>query len=770
MAKAPPEQVVEAASPPRRVNHVDLGLAGMTCATCASRIEKKLNRLPGALATVNFATEKASVSFDPDLLSAGDLLEAVASIGYGAQVIEDAKFSNGPEDASDPAASDPIKSLRDRVIVSGILALPVLVLSMVPSFEFRNWQWLSFALASPVVIWGGLPFHKAAWANLRHLAFSMDTLISMGSLAAYGWSVYALFFGHAGDSGFRMAFSFTGAIDQMHPDIYLETASIVVAVILFGRYLEARGKRRSGRAISDLAAGGTGAVMLLEANGSTTLTDVRALKVGDRFVVRAGDKIGTDGVVEEGSANLDLSLLTGEAVPRRLGVGDDVVGGATDLDGRLVVRATRVGSDTALGQLAKLVSEAQAKKAAVQHLVDRISGIFVPAVIFISVVTALVRVAMGDGVQVAFTAAVAVLIIACPCAMGLATPMAILVGTGRAAQLGILIRGPEALESAERIDTVVVDKTGTLTTGTMEIEMVYATAGVTQDQLLGMAASAESGTRHPLSRAVAMYCQEHAIEVVAPQSVETRAGSGVVAKVTDTIVAVGKFELMGDLGFSLPKDLEYLAAAGFQSEGKATFLVGWDGWVRGMASVSDRVRDDAKAAIAAFRALGTQVVLLSGDNRSASEAVGALLGVDQVISEVTPQQKSEVVKRLMQEGHKVAMVGDGINDAGALAAANLGISMGSGTDVAMEASDLTVFSGGLFGAVDAIRLSRHTMLTIRSNLFWAFAYNVAAIPLAALGLVNPVLAGAAMAFSSVFVVGNSLRLFRFSRVGSKVSR
>ena len=770
MAKAPLGQQVEVSSPQKSVNHIDLGLAGMTCATCASRIEKKLNRLPGASATVNFATEKASVSFDPDLLSAGDLLEAVASIGYGAQVIDDAELSDAPEAAPGPVALDPIKSLRDRVILSATLSLPVLVLSMVPSFEFRNWQWLSFALASPVVIWGGLPFHKAAWANIRHLAFSMDTLISMGSLAAYGWSVYALFFSRAGDSGFKMTFSFTGAIDHMHPDIYLETASIVVAVILFGRYLEARGKRRSGRAISDLAAGGSGAVLLLEANGSTTVANVRTLKVGDRFVVRAGDKIGTDGVVEEGTANVDLALLTGEAIPRRLAVGDAVVGGSVDLDGRLVVRATRVGSDTALAQLAKLVSEAQAKKAAVQHLVDRISGIFVPAVILISVTTLLVRIAIGDGAQMAFTAAVAVLIIACPCAMGLATPMAILVGTGRAAQLGILIRGPEALESAERIDTVVVDKTGTLTTGTMEIEMVYVASGVTQDELLGAAASAESGTHHPLARAVARYCQEHAINVSVPQSVQTRAGSGVVATLDGKVVAVGKFELMEDLGFAMPKDLEFLGAAQFQSEGKATFFVGWDGWVRGMVSVSDRLRDDAKAAVAAFRALGTQVILLSGDNRSASETVGALLGVDQVIPEVTPQQKSDVVKKLMQEGRKVAMVGDGINDAGALAAANLGISMGSGTDVAMEASDLTVFSGGLFGAVDAIRLSRRTLLTIRSNLFWAFAYNVAAIPLAAFGLVNPVVAGAAMAFSSVFVVGNSLRLFGFTRVGSPLPR
>ncbi|MDA8262090.1 MAG: cation-translocating P-type ATPase [Actinomycetota bacterium] len=742
-----------------KLDQVELDLQGMTCASCAARIEKKLNKLPGASATVNFATEKASVTFDPAVVSTEDMLAAVTAIGYGAELV---KEEPEEEAAAGTARShDHASELLQRLVFSAMLAVPVLLLSMIPQLEFRNWQWLAFTLATPVVFWGGLPFHKAAWASLKHFSFSMDTLISMGALAAYGWSIYALFFTKAGDQGFRMSFSFTGATSRMHPDIYLETASVVVAVILFGRYLEAKGKRRSGSAISDLASGGSVAVTVLGVDGHETLRVSRDLKVGDRFLVRAGEKVGTDGVVESGEANVDFSLLTGESLPRRVLPGDEIVGGAVNLDGRLVVRATRVGSETAMAQLAKIVADAQAKKAEVQHLVDRISSVFVPVVIALSIGTALVRFFTGDSVQAAFTAAVAVLIIACPCAMGLATPMALLVGTGRAAQLGILIRGPEVLESARRIDTVVLDKTGTVTTGRMSVVRAIPLGDTTEAELTAMAAAAEAGSRHPLAAAIMVRADELEVDVPEAKSVLAVAGQGVSAIVDQVPVVVGKLAYCQDNGLVAPGDLTR-ESAGTQAPVSLVYA-GWGGEVRGVFEIADQIRPDSRGAINALKHLGAEVILLTGDSRQAAELVGRELAVDRVIAEVTPEGKGQVVDELLAQGKRVAMVGDGINDAAALAKATLGISVGGGTDVAKEASDLTVFGGGVAGVVDAVRIARRTLGTIRGNLFWAFAYNTAAIPLAALGLVNPVVAGTAMAFSSVFVVGNSVRLFGFRR-------
>ena len=742
-----------------KLDQVELDLQGMTCASCAARIEKKLNKLPGASATVNFATEKASVTFDPAVVSTEDMLAAVTAIGYGAELV---KEEPEEEAAAGTARShDHASELLQRLVFSAMLAVPVLLLSMIPQLEFRNWQWLAFTLATPVVFWGGLPFHKAAWASLKHFSFSMDTLISMGALAAYGWSIYALFFTKAGDQGFRMSFSFTGATSRMHPDIYLETASVVVAVILFGRYLEAKGKRRSGSAISDLASGGSVTVTVLGADGHETLRVSRDLKVGDRFLVRAGEKVGTDGVVESGEANVDFSLLTGESLPRRVLPGDEIVGGAVNLDGRLVVRATRVGSETAMAQLAKIVADAQAKKAEVQHLVDRISSVFVPVVIALSIGTALVRFFTGDSVQAAFTAAVAVLIIACPCAMGLATPMALLVGTGRAAQLGILIRGPEVLESARRIDTVVLDKTGTVTTGRMSVVRAIPLGDTTEAELTAMAAAAEAGSRHPLAAAIMVRADELEVDVPEAKSVLAVAGQGVSAIVDQVPVVVGKLAYCQDNGLVAPGDLTR-ESAGTQAPVSLVYA-GWGGEVRGVFEIADQIRPDSRGAINALKHLGAEVILLTGDSRQAAELVGRELAVDRVIAEVTPEGKGQVVDELLAQGKRVAMVGDGINDAAALAKATLGISVGGGTDVAKEASDLTVFGGGVAGVVDAVRIARRTLGTIRGNLFWAFAYNTAAIPLAALGLVNPVVAGTAMAFSSVFVVGNSVRLFGFRR-------
>ena len=742
-----------------KLDQVELDLQGMTCASCAARIEKKLNKLPGANATVNFATEKASVTFDPAVVSTDEMLAAVTAIGYGAELVKD-------EPDEEPAAGgghlrDHAAELLQRLVLSAALSVPVLLLSMIPQLEFRNWQWLAFTLATPVVFWGGLPFHKAAWASAKHLSFSMDTLISMGSLAAYGWSIYALFFTKAGDQGFRMNFSFTGATSHMHPDIYLETASVVVAVILFGRYLEAKGKRRSGSAISDLASGGSVTVAVLDMDGRETLRVSRELKVGDRFLVRAGEKVGTDGVVESGEANVDFSLLTGESRPRRVAEGDEIVGGAVNIDGRLVVRATRVGSETAMAQLAKIVADAQAKKADVQHLVDKISSVFVPVVILLSIGTALVRLFAGDSMQAAFTAAVAVLIIACPCAMGLATPMALLVGTGRAAQLGILIRGPEVLESARQIDTVILDKTGTVTSGRMSVVGAISMGATTEAELAAMAAAAEAGSRHPLARALLVHADELDVDVPEAEAVVAVAGQGVSATVNGVSVVVGKLSFCEENGLVAPEDPARFREA---SHGPVSLVyVGWGGAVRGIFEIADQIRPDSRAAIGALKRLGTEVILLTGDSREAAEAVGRELAVNQVIADVSPEGKGQVVDELLGKGRRVAMVGDGINDAAALAKATLGISVGGGTDVAKEASDLTVFGGGVAGVVDAIRIARRTLGTIRGNLFWAFAYNAAAIPLAALGLVNPVVAGAAMAFSSVFVVGNSVRLFSFQR-------
>ncbi len=736
---------------------VELELKGMTCATCATRIEKKLNKLPGAVATVNFATEKAAITFDPAQVSPSDLIAAVNAAGYSAKLpVLEAQESQ--------EKIDPDAPLKLRLLGSSVLSLPVLAMSMVPSLEFRNWQWLAFALAAPVVLWGGWPFHRAAYINLLHKSSSMDTLISLGSLSAFLWSSYALFFSSAGNPGFTMAFSFSAAINVRHPDIYLETASVVISVILLGRYLEARGKRRSTGALSELASGIGKFAYVLRDNIETQMP-VESIVVGDRVVVKAGDRVPVDGVIVEGSASMELSFITGEALPRRLSTPDEVIGGTLNLDGHLVIQATKVGSDTAMSQLVRLVEQAQAKKAAVQHLVDRISSVFVPVVVVLSVGTLFVHLFLGYSAGYSFATAVAVLIIACPCALGLATPMAILVGTGRAAQLGILIRGPEALEAAGALDVVVLDKTGTITTGEMTVIGFLSDESVDYKDILSRAASAEYGSLHPIAKAIENAALLNGIVVKAGSDFESISGHGATALVEGINVTIGRLEFLRSRNLQMSSNLkiklEDLAKSSAEHQLSTLVFVGWDSTIKGVLMIGDEIRRDAKKSVAAMKRMGLEVRLLTGDSQVPAHVVAQMVGIEQVYASVSPTEKQAVVKEIQQSGNKVAMVGDGINDAAALAQADLGISMGSGTQVAMEASDLTVLDGGVQGAFDAIRLARKTLLTIKGNLFWAFAYNIVAIPIAAIGLVNPVIAGTAMAFSSVFVVTNSVRLFAF---------
>ncbi|TDC43005.1 heavy metal translocating P-type ATPase [Micromonospora sp. KC213] len=740
-------------------NQIELSIGGMTCASCASRIEKKLNRMDGVTATVNYATEKASVTFSDDVTPA-DLIMTVERTGYTAQLPTPPQSSgDGPVEAA--PAVDELRGLRTRLWVSLVLSVPVVAMAMVPAWQFTNWQWLSLTLAAPVVVWGALPFHKAAWTNLRHGAATMDTLISMGTLAAFTWSVWALFFGTAGTPGMTHPFSLDIARTDGAGNIYLEAAAGVTTFILAGRYFEARSKRRAGAALRALLELGAKDVAVLR-NGVETRIPVAELTVGDWFVVRPGEKIATDGVVEEGSSAVDASMLTGESVPVEVGPGDAVVGATVNAGGRLVVRATRVGADTQLAQMAKLVEQAQTGKAAVQRLADRISGVFVPIVIALAVGTLGWWVGAGAGLTAAFTAAVAVLIIACPCALGLATPTALLVGTGRGAQLGILIKGSEALESTRRIDTVVLDKTGTVTTGKMTLVDVLPASGQDADELLRLAGALEAASEHPIAQAIAAGASRAGAlaPVTGFANVE---GLGVTGTVEGREVLVGRLRLLRERGLDVPQELEQAATAA-EADGRTAVLAGWDGKAHGVLAVADVVKPTSRAAVAGLRALGLTPVLLTGDNTTVAKAVAAEVGIGQVIAEVLPADKVDVVKRLQAEGRVVAMVGDGINDAAALAQADLGLAMGTGTDVAIEASDLTLVRGDLTAAVDAIRLSRRTLAIIKGNLFWAFAYNVAALPLAAAGLLNPMIAGAAMAFSSVFVVANSLRLRGFRAV------
>ena len=735
---------------------IELAIGGMTCASCAARVEKKLNRMDGVTATVNYATEKAKVTY-ADSVTPADLVSTVEKTGYTAALPAPPRASTEAEAAAEPDATEP---LRRRLLVSLALTVPVVALAMVPALQFEFWQWLSLTLAAPVVVWGAWPFHRAAWTNLRHGAATMDTLISLGVLAAFGWSLYALFRGGAGEPGMTMPFTLVPSRGSGAEEIYLEVASAVTVFILAGRYFEARAKRRSGAALRALLELGARDVAVLR-DGAEVRIPTDRLAVGDEFVVRPGEKLATDGVVVTGTSAVDASMLTGESVPVEVGPGDTVVGATVNAGGRLVVRATRVGADTQLAQMARLVEDAQNGKADVQRLADRVSAVFVPVVIALSVATLGFWLGTGADAELAFTAAVAVLIIACPCALGLATPTALLVGTGRGAQLGILIRGPEVLESTRRVDTVVLDKTGTVTTGHMALVDAVPAAGTTVDDLLAYAGALENASEHPIGRAVAEGARTRLGRTLPTvEGFANEPGLGVAGVVADRKVVAGRARWVA--GAAVPPALAPAAQAA-EADGRTVVWVGWDGEVRGLLVVADTVKPSSAEAVARFRELGLRPLLLTGDNARAARAVAAEVGIGarDVIAEVLPGDKVDVVRRLQDEGRVVAMVGDGVNDAAALVRADLGIAMGTGTDVAIEAGDLTLVRGDLRAAADAIRLSRATLRTIRGNLFWAFAYNVAALPLAAAGLLNPMIAGAAMAFSSVFVVTNSLRLRRF---------
>ncbi|MEX2023896.1 MAG: heavy metal translocating P-type ATPase [Thermoleophilaceae bacterium] len=763
------------------MRHLELPITGMTCASCATRIEKRLNKLDGVEATVNYATEKATVDFDPAAVDASRLVDAVGAAGY--QAVLPADRADGAATAGDDraatAAADAAAQLRRRTVISAALSLPVLVLSMAPPLQFDHWQWLVLQLATPVVVWGAWPFHRAAWANLKHATATMDTLVSVGVLAAWLWSLYALFIGEAGVPGMQMTLDLVPEAGAGAHEIYLEVAAVVTTFILAGRYFEARAKRRAGAALKALLELGAKEVAVLDADGSERRIPVERLQAGDRFVVRPGEKVATDGVVEEGASAIDMSMLTGESVPVEVAPGAEVAGATVNAGGRLIVRATKVGEDTALAQIARLVTDAQSGKAPVQRLADRVSGVFVPVVIAIAVATLGFWLGAGEGAAFAFTAAVAVLIIACPCALGLATPTALMVGTGRGAQLGLLIKGPEVLESTRRVDTVVLDKTGTVTTGEMSlVDVVVASEdravaavatdggapavdGAARAEAMRVVGALEAASEHPIARAIADAARAEVGELAPLDGFSNREGLGVEGVVDgDRAVIAGRPGLLAEWGLELPDELDAARRAA-EASGRTAVLAGWDGRVRAVFAVADTVKPTSPAAVERLKALGMLPVLLTGDNRVTAETVAAEVGIDEVIAEVLPAEKADVVRRLQGEGRVVAMVGDGVNDAPALAQADLGISIGTGTDVAIEASDLTLVSGDVRAAADAIRLSRATLRTIKQNLGWAFGYNVAALPLAAAGLLNPLIAGAAMAFSSVSVVANALRLRRF---------
>ncbi|PVC87245.1 heavy metal translocating P-type ATPase [Streptomyces sp. CS131] len=799
--------------PAADASEAELMIGGMTCASCAARVEKKLNRMDGVTATVNYATEKARVTFGEGL-KLGDLVATVEKTGYTARPVAQpstpapAPAPEGtreagpgpapevsPKPASEPApgsapppapaftpesASEPtseptpdsvardieadqeasLTALRQRLLVSAVLATPVVLLAMIPALQFDYWQWLSLTLAAPVVVWGGLPFHRAAWTNAKHGAATMDTLVSLGTLAAFGWSVWALFLGDAGMPGMRHGFDLTVSRADATSTIYLEVAAGVITFILLGRCLEARAKRKSGAALRALMHLGAKDVAVLR-GGREMRVPASTLVVGDRFVVRPGEKIATDGTVVEGSSAVDASMLTGESVPVEVTTGDTVTGATLNAAGRLVVEATRVGADTQLARMAKLVEDAQNGKASAQRLADRISAVFVPIVIALALGTLGYWLGNGAGLTAAFTAAVAVLIIACPCALGLATPTALMVGTGRGAQLGILIKGPEVLETTRRVDTIVLDKTGTVTTGRMTLQTTHVADGTDEAEVLRLAGALENASEHPIAQAVASAATDATGPLPTPEDFANIPGLGVQGIVEGHAVLVGRPRLVADAGIPLPPSLSR-ALQEDEAHGRTAVVVAWDGEARGVFGVADAVKESSAAAVAELRALGLEPILLTGDNRAVAEAVAREVGIDKVHAEVLPEDKAEVIKRLQGEGRVVAMVGDGVNDAAALATASLGLAMGTGTDAAIEASDLTLVRGDLKVTADAIRLSRRTLATIRGNLFWAFGYNVAALPLAASGLLNPMIAGAAMAFSSVFVVTNSLRLRAFT--------
>ncbi|MGC8627385.1 MAG: heavy metal translocating P-type ATPase [Acidimicrobiales bacterium] len=717
-------------APSEKLGRVDLAISGMTCASCAARIEKRLNKLEGVKATVNFASEQAAVVFDPATISLDELIGTVEGIGYGAAL---------PADL--PEEEDPTRQYRWRLAVALVLSVPVALWAWVAPARFSGWEWASLALATPVVAYAGWPFHRAAALNARHGTATMDTLVSLGTLAAWTWSTVVL-------------------LARMKLSVYFDSATLITALILLGRFFEARAKRRSGEAVRALLEVGAKEARALR-DGAEVTVPVEALRASDLFVVRPGDKVATDGVVEEGVSAVDQSVLTGEPVPVEVGPGDEVVGGTVNAGGRLVVRATKVGSETALAQIARLVAQAQTGKAQVQRLADRVSGVFVPVVIGLSLLTLAGWLTLsGSGTAAAFTAAVAVVVIACPCALGLATPTALMVGTGRGAQLGILIKGPEALERTRQVTTVVLDKTGTLTEGKMRVVAVVPAPGLDERTVLALAAAVEDASEHPIARAISGYGRERLGSLLPVEGFKSRAGLGVEGVVDGHAVVVGRPSLLSDWGTDLPEPLS-AEARRLEEKGTTVVAVASDGEAVGLVALADTVKPTSRQAILELRGLGLTPILLTGDNELSARAVAAEVGIERVLSGVLPDGKAAEIRRLQQAGEVVAMVGDGVNDAPALAQADLGLSIGTGTDVAIEASDLTLVSGDLRAAADAIRLARRTLATIKGNLFWAFAYNVAAVPLAIAGVVNPVIAAAAMAFSSVFVVSNSLRLRHF---------
>ena len=742
--------------------HIELGVTGMTCTSCSSRIERKINKVEGADAIVNYATETATIDYDPSKVTEDELIEVVRGAGYDAFTMtaaqepataEAGSETGEPVDRHEEARLAEEKDLRGRLIWSAIFSVPVVALSMIPALQFTNWQWAILVLSTLIYLYGGMPFHRATILNLRHRSTTMDTLVSMGTTAAYLWSLWALFFGTAGVTGMTMEMSLLPRADGMD-HLYLETIAVVITFLLLGRWFEVRAKGASSAALKALLDMGAKDAAVLR-DGKETRVPVGQLAVGDVFVVRPGEKIAIDGRVVEGTSAIDESMLTGESVPVDAAPGSLVTGATINTSGRLLIEVTRTGGDTTLSQMAKLVTEAQSKKAPVQRLVDRISAVFVPAVIVISVIALIVHLLIGNDLNWAFTAAVAVLIIACPCALGLATPTALLVGTSRGAQLGLLIKGPEVLESTRQVDTIVMDKTGTVTEGVMSMTEVHAADGADEDTVLALAGAVESGSEHPIAKAIVTAAAERG-ELTAATDFTSSAGRGVSAVVDGRTVVVGRPD--GELPPTLAQAFEQA-----QGRGATPVAVYVDSAPTGVVVVRDTIKASSAQAVAQFKELGLTPYLLTGDNARAAAAVAAEVGVEaaNVIADVMPEDKVSAVERLQSEGRRVAMVGDGVNDAAALAQADLGLAMGAGTDVAIEASDITLMNNDLRSASDAIRLSRRTLRTIKGNLFWAFAYNVALIPVAALGLLNPGLAGIAMGFSSVFVVTNSLTLRSF---------
>jgi len=736
---------------------VELDITGMTCSSCANRIERKLNKLPGVEASVNYATEKARVRA-PEGTDPEQFLETVKAAGYSA--IIPAPITETAEAGAPAKVADRADALLRRLLISLALTVPVVLMSMIPALQFTYWQWLALTLAAPVAVWGAWPFHRAAAVNARHGAATMDTLISLGVIAAFGWSLYALFFGGAGEAGMHMTMTFFGTPHGGSSEIYLEVAAAVTVFILLGKYIEARASRESGAALRALLELGAKDATVLRGSVEQRVA-VSALVVGDHVVVRPGEKIASDGLIIEGNSAVDASMLTGESVPVEVGPDDRVAGATLNVGGRLLVEITRVGRDTELARLGRLVEEAQTGKADIQRLADRVSAIFVPVVLGLAVVAFVGWMIAGGPIELAFTAAVTTLVIACPCALGLATPTALLVGTGRGSQLGILISGPQVLEQTRSVDTIVLDKTGTVTTGEMRLSAIEVLDGENEADVMARGAAVEAGSEHPVGRAVVAAAAQRGLDLPAATDFAAHAGSGVQATIDGTVVLVGRASWLTTDQNVTVSDAALTLVSNAEAAGSTAMVVAWDGQARGVLVVGDTIKESSADAIAEFMRLGLRPVLLTGDNAGAAASVASVVGITDVHAGISPQGKLDVIRQLQADGRVVAMVGDGVNDSAALAAADLGIAMGGGTDAAIAASDITVVSGDLMVVADAVRLAKRTLGIIRGNLFWAFAYNVAALPIAMLGLLNPLIAGAAMAFSSVFVVMNSLRLRGF---------